>query len=47
MTGICKNDEKIDVKRVIYHLKIVTKMGSTFPQTREMSGPTEQNKNEV
>ena len=28
MTGICKKDDNIDVKRVIYHSKIVTKLGS-------------------
>ena len=36
--------EKIDVKRVIYHSKIVTRLVSTVPQTREMLGPTEENK---
>ena len=44
MAGICQKGDKIDIKRVIYHSKIVTKLGSTFPQTRDIPGPTEENK---
>ena len=34
-------------KSVIYQVEMVTKLGSTFPQTGEMLGPTKQNKRRV
>ena len=41
MIDFVKNMKKWMSKSVIYQLKMVTKLISTFPRTREMPGPTE------